>query len=227
VHLRRSLVAQLQSGDSYAIVLALLLASVFVAIVSPEETWARVIRDAVLAVTVVVAYWTATARRGFLVPRVVVPSLALIFVVVGAAEGATTEGVAAVIEAGLAAGVGFLIARDLFDRRRVDAQTVLGALSLYVLVGVFFAALYSLVAVTGDGAFFTHGDDGSASEHLYFSFVAITTTGFGDLAPANDVGRGLAALEIVLGQLYLVTVVAVIVTAAARGQLRQRRDDAR
>jgi Ion channel len=227
VHLRRSLVAQLQSGDSYALVLALLLASVFVAIVSPEETWARVIRDVVLAATVVVAYWTATARRAFLIPRVIVPSVALVFVVVGAVEGATSEGVAAAIKAALTAGVGFLIARDLFDRRKVDAQTVLGALSLYVLVGIFFSSLYSLVAVSGDGAFFTRGDDGSTSEHLYFSLVAITTTGFGDLAPASDLGRGLAALEIVLGQLYLVTVVAVIVTAAARGQLRQRSDDAR
>jgi hypothetical protein len=151
VQLRRSLVANLQSGDSYALVLVLLLASAFVAIVSPEETWARVIRDAVLAVTVAVGYWTATARRGFLVPRVVVPSIALVFVVLAAVEGATTEGVAAAIKAALAAGVAFLIARDLFDRGRVDAQTVLGALSLYILVGVFFASLYSLVAVAGDG----------------------------------------------------------------------------
>jgi hypothetical protein len=59
VHVRRSLVAQLQSGDSYALVLALLLASVFVAIVAPEETWARVLRDTLLAGTVVVPYWTA------------------------------------------------------------------------------------------------------------------------------------------------------------------------
>ncbi len=49
----------------------------------------------------------------------------------------------------LTAGVAFLIARDLFDRGKVDAQTVLGALSLYVLVGVFFASLYSLVAAAG------------------------------------------------------------------------------
>jgi hypothetical protein len=118
---------------------------VFVAIVSPEETWARVIRDVVLAATVVVAYWTATARRAFLIPRVIVPSVALVFVVVGAVEGATSEGVAAAIKAALTAGVGFLIARDLFDRRKVDAQTVLGALSLYVLVGIFFSSLYSLV----------------------------------------------------------------------------------
>ena len=225
MHVRRSLVAQLQSGDSYALVLALLLASVFVAIVAPEETWGRVLRDAVLAGTVVVAYWTATARRAFLIPRVVVPSLALVFVVVGVLEGATTGATGAAVGVALTAGVAFLIARDLFDRGKVDAQTVLGALSLYVLVGAFFASLYSLVAAVEDGAFFTNGDDGSTGEHLYFSLVAISTTGFGDLAPASDVGRALVALEIVLGQLYLVTVVAVIVTAATRRQLRSSSDD--
>jgi Ion channel len=190
VRVRRSLVAQLQSGDSYALVLALLLGSVFLAIVAPEETWGRVLRDAVLAGTVVVAYWTATARRAFLIPRVVVPSVALVFVVVGALEGATTQGAAAAVGAVLIAGVSFLIARDLFDRGKVDAQTVLGALSLYVLVGAFFASMYSFVAAAGDGAFFTRGSDGSTGEHLYFSLVAISTTGFGDLAPASDSAVG-------------------------------------
>ena len=92
-------------------------------------------------------------------------------------------------------------------------------------MGVFFASLYSFVAAVGDGAFFTRGDDGSTGEHLYFSLVAITTTGFGDLAPASGVGRALTPLEVVLGQLYLVTVVAVIVGAAARRQLGRQRDD--
>jgi hypothetical protein len=224
VHVRRSLVAQLQSGDSYALVLVLLLASVFLAIVAPEETWGRVLRDTVLAGTVVVAYWTATARRAFLIPRVVVPSVALVFVVVGALEGATTQATSAAVGAVLIAGVAFLIARDLFDRGKVDAQTVLGALSFYVLVGAFFVSMYSFAAA-GDGAFFTRGDDGSTGEHLYFSLVAISTTGFGDLAAASDLGRALVALEIVLGQLYLVTVVAVIVTAATRRQLRHSSDD--
>ena len=116
----------------------------------------------------------------------------------------------------LTAGVAVLVARDLFERGKVDVQTVLGALSLYVLVGVFFASLYSLVAEIGDGAFFTRGDDGSTGERLYFSLVTISTTGFGDLAPASGLGRALTAVEIVVGQLYLVTVVAILVAAATR-----------
>ena len=111
------------------LVLALLLSSVFFGILAPDETWGRVLRDAVLAGTVVVAYWTATARRAFLIPRVIVPSIALVLVVVGAIEGATTQAASAAIGAVLAAGVAVLVVRDLFERGRVDVQTVLGALS--------------------------------------------------------------------------------------------------
>jgi Ion channel len=219
VRVRRSLVADVQSGDSYGLVLVLLLTSVFLAVVAPEATWARVLRDTVIAATFVVAYWTATARRAFLIPRVIVPSIALVLVVVGALEGAVTEATAAAIGAVLSVGIAILVARDLADRRSVDVQTVLGALSLYVLLGLFFASLYALVAEIGDGSFFTRGDDGTTGERLYFSFVTISTTGFGDLAPASGVGRAFAVMEIVIGQLYLVTVVAILVTAATRRRL--------
>jgi hypothetical protein len=85
-----------------------------------------------------------------------------------------------------------------------------------------FASLYSFIAAVDGGDFFTRGDDGTTGERLYFSLVALTTTGFGDLAPASSVGRALVALEVVVGQLYVVTVVAVIVAAASRRQLAQQ-----
>ena len=115
--------------------------------------------------------------------------------------------------------VAFLVTRDLLRRGRVSRQTVFGALSLYVLLGMFFGFVYMFIADITDAAFFAHGDDGTSGEHLYYSFVAISTTGFGDLAPATGIGRALTVLEIVLGQLYLVTVVAVLVTTAADRRL--------
>jgi hypothetical protein len=215
----RSLARDIRSGDSYALVLTLILASLVAGIVAPERTWARIVGDCLFAATVVIAYWTATARRAFLVPRVILPSAALALVVVGAAEGATTEVTSSVIGAALAVATAVLITRDLLDRRRVDVQTVLGALVLYVLLGFLFAFSFELVGEIGGGPFFSNGDDGTTSDYLYFSLVALSTTGFGDLSPAERAGRALAVLEIVVGQLYLVTVVAVIVTAAMGRQL--------
>jgi hypothetical protein len=219
------LLARSRSGDSYELVLGLLLVSLVLGISAPEEPWARVLRDAVLAATIVIAYWTATARRAFLIPRVIVPSIALTLVVVALAEGEQTRPVGALIEAALIAGTSFLVARDLFDRGRVDMQTVLGALSLYVLVGFFFGAVYAFVGRVDADPFFANGHDGTMSDYLYFSFVTISTTGFGDLSAAEEAGRALAVLEIVVGQLYLVTVVAVLVTAATGRALIQRRRD--
>jgi hypothetical protein len=129
-----------------------------------------------------------------------VPGLVVAFVVVGAVEGSSTDAVAAAVAAVFTLGAILLVAHDLFERGRVDDQTVLGALSLYVLVGVLFATLYAFFAAVGEGAFYTRGDDASAGEDLYFSLAALTTTGFGDLAPATSTGRALASLELVLGR---------------------------
>lgn len=120
VRLRRSVIADLRTGDSYALVLVLLLASVFCTIVAPEDTWGRIFRDTVLAVTVLVTYWTATARRSLFVPRVLVPGLVITFVVVGAIEGSSTDAVAAAFSAVFTVGGIFLVVRDLFDRGKVD-----------------------------------------------------------------------------------------------------------
>lgn len=208
-----------RSGDSYALVLALLLASLVVAIVAPEITWARVVRDVVLSLTIVVTYWTATRRRASVVRGALWPSIALVFVLVGALEGARTHAVTAAIGALLVGMVAFLVTRDLLRRGRVNRESVYGALSLYVLLGMLFGFVYMFIADVTDAAFFARGDDGTSGEHLYYSFVAISTTGFGDLSPATGVGRALTVLEIVLGQLYLVTVVAVLVTTAADRRL--------
>jgi hypothetical protein len=219
----RRLVDDVRSGDSYALVLALLLASLVVAIVAPQTTLARIVRDIVLSVTIVVTYWTATRRRPAVLPGALWPSIALVFVLVGALEGGKTHAVTAAIGAMLVGVVAWLVTRDLLRRGRVSQQTVFGALSLYVLLGMFFGFLYMFIADVTDAAFFARGDDGTSGEHLYYSFVAISTTGFGDLSPATGVGRALTVLEIVLGQLYLVTVVAVLVTTAADRRMQAAR----
>jgi hypothetical protein len=131
VRLRHSVVAHLRTGDSYALVLVLLLASVFCTVTAPDDAWGRIFRDAVLAATVTVTYWTATTRQSLFVPRVFVPAAAIAFVAVGAIEGSSTEAVAAALAAVFTVGGIYLVARDLLERGRVDDQTVFGALSLY------------------------------------------------------------------------------------------------
>lgn len=109
-----------------------------------------------------------------------------------------------------------LIARRLWTHERVTLQTVLGALCLYLLAALFFAFLYSAMDALSRDAFFAGEANSRAIDYVYFSFSTITTTGYGDLTPAPDLGRMFAVTEALVGQLYLVTVVAVLVGRLGR-----------
>jgi Ion channel len=91
-------------------------------------------------------------------------------------------------------------------------QSVLGAICVYLLMGMLFTFLYRLVAVLGSGPLFAEGTDGTPAIRLYFSFVTLTTVGYGDYAPLADIARTLANMEALFGQLYLVTVIGVLVS---------------
>jgi hypothetical protein len=118
----------------------------------------------------------------------------------------------------LVIGAPVAIVRGVRGQLEVTVQTVLAALSVYLLIGLFFAFTYSVMAVIDTGPFFASGIDGLLPDHLYFSYSTLTTVGFGDLTASEDIGRMTSALEALIGQLYLVTVVAVLV-----GNLRGRR----
>lgn len=100
--------------------------------------------------------------------------------------------------------------------RRVTHETVLGALCAYVLIGLLFAFLYLAVNELRTDPFFAQPGQHAQGEYLYFSFVALTTLGFGDLSPSVGLPQALTVLEALLGQIFLVTLVARLVTLWVR-----------
>ncbi|MFI5897747.1 potassium channel family protein [Actinoplanes sp. NPDC051513] len=103
------------------------------------------------------------------------------------------------------------IAGDLGRRRHVDRELMLGALATYLMLGMAFAFSYRCIAAFQPAPFFGAQGDGTLADSLFYSFVTLTTTGYGDLVPAGNPGRTLAVLEALLGQLFLVTAVAKVV----------------
>jgi hypothetical protein len=103
----------------------------------------------------------------------------------------------------------------------VTGDTFFAAVSVYLLVAMFFATLYSFVATVTGEPFFAQHVSATAVEYLYFSFTTITTTGYGDYTAAGDVGKMTAMIEAIMGQLYLITVVALVVQNLS--QERQQR----
>jgi hypothetical protein len=111
----------------------------------------------------------------------------------------------------------------ILRHRRVTYETVLGALCAYILIGLLFAFLYLAVDEVREGPFFAQGSEHAQSEYLYFSFVSLTTLGFGDLTPTTGLPQALTALEALLGSVFLVTLVARLVTLWVRQEEEELR----
>lgn len=99
----------------------------------------------------------------------------------------------------------------------VTIQAVCAGLASYLLVGMVFADVIGAIADATSGPYFAQGLDGTSGDRIYFSFITLTTTGYGDFTPRTEVGRSLSTLEVLVGQIYLVVVVALLV-----GNLRRR-----
>ena len=108
--------------------------------------------------------------------------------------------------------------RKDFQAEGVDLEVVLGALCAYLWIGAYFAFLFGASATVFHSPFFAQPGAESQVNYLYFSFVTLTTTGYGDLTAGYGAARMLAVTEAVIGQLYLVSVVAIVVSAFGKGK---------
>ena len=107
----------------------------------------------------------------------------------------------------------FCIARYLIARKTIDRETVLGAIATYLLIGMFFAFLYRSIGANDSSPFFGAQGEGSFPQDLFFSFTTLTTTGYGNLVPAGNPGQTFSVLEMLVGQLFLVTALTKVVSA--------------
>jgi hypothetical protein len=112
----------------------------------------------------------------------------------------------------------------------VSVRTLLASLTIYVLIGLFFAFVYRAFVQFNEDSF-TSASELNPAAMQYFSFITMTTVGFGDITPVSDIARTVVALEALIGQVYLVTVVALVVAnigaerIAARGRVEREHDD--
>jgi hypothetical protein len=102
-----------------------------------------------------------------------------------------------------------VVVRRLLRHREVTMRTLQGAISAYLLIPVAFQFVFLTADEALPGGFF--GGPRSTTSFMYFSLTTVTTVGYGDLAPASDVGRLLATVEALIGQVFLVTFVALLV----------------
>jgi hypothetical protein len=178
---------------------------------APDNRSMRGILLLLESATLLAALWTSVSAP--LRARLLIPLVAVgVAVAQLETEGRTLTSVAIALDGLFVVATIVVIARGVINDGKVSVQSVLGAICVYLLMGMLFTFLYSLAAVLGSGTLFAQGTDGTPATRLYFSFVTLTTVGYGDYSPLGDIARTLANMEALFGQLYLVTVIGVLVS---------------
>jgi hypothetical protein len=215
-----------RASDAFGLVLLLVLTTYVLASLVANEGWTAVVLLVVTTATSVVALISSHAR-----PQVVRAAIAFsaVSIVLGAIGAATDERTwltfASMIQVTLLAVAMLAVLRRVVTTAEIGSRTILGAVSVYTVLGILFSFAYSTIDHIQSGRFFSEVTDPTGSEFLFFSYTTLTTTGYGNLVPAGQPGRMLAGLEMMLGQLFLVTLVAGLVSLWKPGErLLKRRD---
>jgi hypothetical protein len=204
----------------YGVVLMLVVASIAVQMSLPASDFSRFLTTVLQAVTLIAAVHVSEVhprggRVAALISLVVVTGSAILWV----ARGDFPPTPAAIVTGLLVAFAPVAIARglvhDLRETREVTAATLAGVLAIYLLAGMLFSFVFGVIGAVDSDAMFAQLSDPNREDELYFSFVTLTTLGYGDLTPAGGVARAVAVTEMLAGQIYLVTIVSLIVSNLA------------
>jgi hypothetical protein len=196
------LAGPVNSPTIYAIGVDVLAALLVLAAARSARAGRAVRRAALILAVALVA--TAIGRRGY--PELAQNATTMLVLLVGTVVPA-------------------VIGRDIVRRRIVDAHLVFGAITIYLLLGIASAMCVAIAAKVTDAPMLDFGatvGDGAFRDQVYFSFVTLSTTGYGDVVPASGIARAIAILTALAGQLYLVTAVATAVSLFSATRFRRR-----
>jgi hypothetical protein len=204
----------------YGLLLAAVVASVAVQGMAPPGAVQQIVVSALLGISLVLAVRIARASRAVVTLAFVLATAAIAVAVVRALTDAVGDGEARVMNAIVVASVPpaviLGVVRSLRASHAVTVQAVMGVLVLYMLIGMLFAFVFGAIDRLGGDPFFADGTQASVARCLYYSFTTLATVGYGDLTARTDVGHTLSIFEALAGQIYLVTVVSVIVSNLGR-----------
>jgi len=214
---------RLRTSHNYGFVLLMIVGSFVFAAVAPDANWSSSTLLLIECATLVVALWSAGLAATdskfslTLIAGSVATAVALIIW-----SGSSLAGAVGLLSAALTLAIAVAIVVGVVDQGEVNRQAVTGAVAIYVLIGFTFVFIYGAMAVLGHGDLFAQGTDGTRALRLYFSYVTLATVGYGDYTMAGNLGHMLSVLEALMGQLYLVTVLALMVS---RMRIQRRTDN--
>lgn len=184
--------------------------------ISPTSVPAKVAQDVLLSLVLLTGVVAVSDHRTQLVPIAIVAGVAI--VVRWAAWLLPPDMTTGLRDETAIASLGLLsvvIGIKVFGAGTATFDRILGAITLYILIGVVWSEAYQLISIYDPGAYagIPRGDmPADRSTWLYFSFVTLTTVGYGDITPVAHAARSLAILEALIGQLYPAIVLARLVS---------------
>jgi hypothetical protein len=199
-------------ADAFGLVLLLLITTYVVASLTVYGGWSAVAITALACTSGAVALASAGARgalvRGALTLALAGVGVAAVGVVSGVEKLIVLAALAQMLLLGTA---GPALLRAVLRESEVGFRTILGAISVYLIVGLLFVSLYVVIDRLQPGPFFANATP-HTGDYMFFSFTTLTTTGYGNLVPAGQPGKMFAGLEMLFGQIFLVTLVAGLVS---------------
>lgn len=224
---RRSLRPWLRGGDEYGLALLLILATIVTIATVGDGGVGQFVGIALGGGTLLFVLRTSGARRVTIRAATVIVVAGLVLGAVAIVNG-SNQAVA------LSRLIGFLLAfiaplaifRRILTHETVTGRTILGALCIYLLIGLSFAYVFSILQAIGPDPFFVQVSNPTMADFIYFSYVTLATIGYGDLSAAQPFGRMIAVSDGLVGQLYLVSAVALLVGNIGRRLGRQPGPDA-
>jgi hypothetical protein len=194
------------------------------AVAAPQEDWSTTLLAVMQGATLWLAFLGAGVSRTLV--KAAIGAWLVASVITGIAATATTgtgDAIGPIVSLILIAVAGGAILRSLVRQGTITMSSVGGVVTVYLLIGLFFTYVYATIAAVSGNPPLNGADLGDLSAELYFTFVTLTTVGYGDLTPATDLVRGIAITQALIGQLYLVSVVALVVSNLGREAPRAER----
>lgn len=210
-------------ANAFGVVLLLVLATYVLGSLTPFDGWTAVLTTLVASTAAIVGLAGAGARpvvvRAAVIGALAAVVLAALSEIVGDLHLLGASAFVEVVLLLLAAGA---ILRAVLAEMEVGFRTILGAVSVYAILGLLFTSLYAALDRVQSTPFFGSGVSVKTGDIIFFSFTTLTTTGYGNLVPAGQPGRMFAGLEMLMGQIFLVTLVAGLVSLWRPGLLKGR-----
>jgi len=213
-------------NDAFGLVLVLVLVTYVLTSLLANRGWDAVLLTVATSATSVVAL--ASAHAGVRLVRAAL-FLSVVTVALAVISAASNDHVwlefASLVQITLLAVAMASVLTRIVTSTEIGSRTILGALSVYTVLGILFTFLYGAIDRMQSGPFFEGVANPNGSDFLFFSYTTLTTTGYGDLVPGGQPGRMIAGLEMMIGQIFLVTLVAGLVSLWRPGEgLKRRRE---